>query len=402
MVFFVLTVYVSCVYVPYALYVTSFTFDNGGEPSMANQGYALMASVVIGGNLTMYMICQVISEHMGFKYEDSREMAYLIMYTIAVYTNIVADVFITGYCSYKRLVAVRAHTYDGRRIEDITNIGDLLESYPVQKAFGYNLIYYCFPACFFAPFVAEGVAAILIPLHITKRLVRCHPEVQGRQAEKSFMFFLPMDMGRYADINLNITLTALILFAPPGYTFICLFCLLISNCYIYAYDHWRVLRAMGKFYYSTMKIDIASHRLNTVPCGIILGCLVFKGNCFSSGTYCHKSMNIIYISLAATLLHIVVHNLIISFVLPKIEKKVEAGIESDRTPLAYKEVAERHPQNWFNTNPVFCLRSKHFYKHSPPVDYCHKGKEHTMRKNEELGQYYDSPMQETKEDYSMC
>ncbi len=48
----------------------------------------------------------------------------------------------------------------------------------------------------------------------------------------------------------------------------------------------------------------------------------------------------------------------------------------------YKECAAVMPATWFSVNPVYCLRSKYIYEHSPPQTYYTIGKEHLMQKNE--------------------
>merc|ERR1740121_2630122 len=75
------------------------------------------------------------------------------------------------------------------------------------------------------------------------------------------------------------------------------------------------------------------------------------------------------------------------------------GTKEDMTSTGtYDSCARRHAANYFNSNPLHALRSRYFYMHNPPVDYCRHGKEHHMRINEALGQFFADEEAE-KEDY---
>merc|ERR1719229_1251399 len=65
-----------------------------------------------------------------------------------------------------------------------------------------------------------------------------------------------------------------------------------------------------------------------------------------------------------------------------------SGDDAENT--TYRSVSERLPCSWFTGNPIYCLRCRNIYKHSPPCTFCSPGKEHLMELNEELGFYFDN------------
>merc|ERR1719277_2983788 len=69
------------------------------------------------------------------------------------------------------------------------------------------------------------------------------------------------------------------------------------------------------------------------------------------------------------------------------------GADADNDDASAEKTFAAHaaevPGNWFNTNPVNCLRSKHIYNHSPPCLYVEPGKEHLLQVNKKIGCYFD-------------
>jgi hypothetical protein len=57
-------------------------------------------------------------------------------------------------------------------------------------------------------------------------------------------------------------------------------------------------------------------------------------------------------------------------------------------PPDYQQTAKEAAANWLTTNPVFCLRSKYIYKHEVPCTFFRMGKEHLIKKNEAIEQYF--------------
>jgi len=66
-----------------------------------------------------------------------------------------------------------------------------------------------------------------------------------------------------------------------------------------------------------------------------------------------------------------------------------ASTAGPREDVPYSKIAETFPCNWFNSNPVFCLRSKYIYDHKIPCIPYGAGLEHLLLANPEIGLYYE-------------
>jgi len=389
----VLTVVTLCIwaflfYRPYAEYVASEAFADGLESN--DNATKLLTYVVVGGNLAVYFICAAISEWIGYRFEESREAYYLVTYSIAIFFNAVLDFVILGYISYYELVAHNAHTFSGLRLAELKNLTDIFEAYPMQRAIGNQMWNYCWPSCFFIPFVIEPIGAIALPYHIVKVLTRCHSNVKGRQAERSLAVFAPMDMGRYGDVLLNLVLVTCIGFAPPGFMMKTLLAFCFSHIFIYLLDHYRVLRCVPAFCYAAGTVEWYAEAIFSIPCGILLAAALFKANCkVESIGICYGDRSILIICGSAFLAHCLVHIFLQTFVVPML-----VATDHAHSPFTYAQVAELTPATWFNTNPIHVLRSQCFYKHQPAHAPFIRGKEHTLRPNPQIGAYFkDGPAQ---------
>ena len=78
--------------------------------------------------------------------------------------------------------------------------------------------------------------------------------MNGTCAE-SWIAACDFDLGRYADILLNVFLGILIFFFPGGYNWT-LFCgMFVSHIVIYLFDHWRVLNVIPTIKITSYQVD---------------------------------------------------------------------------------------------------------------------------------------------------
>merc|ERR1740129_1470030 len=201
-----LVIWATGFYLPFAYYQASFSYASGEEPGFL--ACFLFSMLVVAGNQIMYFLCGEVSERAGFRFDDQKAVFYIALYTLACFLNVCVDMTLEFFLGYQIMVAGHVYTADGRRLEDLTSFQDIFETYVMQKALGQRLFAYCFTGTFLLPFIAEPIFAIYAPYHLMKLLLRTHPEVRGRDAEKSMEFFCPMDMGRYGDIMLNVMLSS--------------------------------------------------------------------------------------------------------------------------------------------------------------------------------------------------
>jgi len=365
-------------YLPYAYYVTAFTYANGDEPSLfAN---TIFTFLVVGGNLAMYAVADAVTTWADFGFEDDRQFWYNVYYLVACLLNVTADIAVTGYLAYREMVGVGVHTADGKLLESLTHFQDIVESYPMQKTMGRMLFAYCYPGTFLTPFLAEPIFTIFVPYKFFRWLLSSHREYQKRDAEIAMSFFLPMDLGRYSDVLLNMNLAVLVLFLPGGYVLPMFMSMALSHIYIYAYDHWRVLRATARFCYSRNVCDQFGSSWMSLPCALTLACAVFKGYHIYWPDLSGASLTCVM--LWAFVGHLVLH----WWILRKVFKIKTKHKKSGST---YAEAAKWTAETWFSVNPVHCLRSKYVWGHEPAQVFHVTGKEHLLRANMEIGSFFE-------------
>eukprot|EP00928_Gymnodinium_smaydae_P026873 TRINITY_DN20966_c0_g1_i1.p1 TRINITY_DN20966_c0_g1~~TRINITY_DN20966_c0_g1_i1.p1 ORF type:complete len:487 (-),score=66.12 TRINITY_DN20966_c0_g1_i1:60-1520(-) len=362
----------------YADIITSFDFEVVEGPS--GPAYFGFVFIIVVANLAIYAVCAYAMGKVGFRSSSNRETGYVITYYFSVVVQVTLDMNVLAVMVANMLKAAQSNT--------LSNTRNALATHTVLDTFGYQFLLYCMPSTFFAPFVGEGVGAIYLPWVIMKLVVRSRPELIGRKAEKAMQMFLPMDLGRYSDIAINLALMSIMFGFPHRYIFPVLVAYIMSHVYIYAYDHYRILRNTQGFIFSKYSAERATQYLMTIPCGIMLAILVYKLQC--PAYICHyddsiKFIDVFVICGVAFFVHIIVHCAFIYFI-PRMVKVKKYHVDTH-----YAAIARKEPCNWFSSNPVNCLRSLDFYNHRPPCDYFIRGREHFMEENTALGQYFVMP-----------
>jgi len=369
-------------YAPYAWSVMTFNYDNGQQPGAI---YALSFSmVVVLGNQIMYETCARVSDFIGFRFTDTKAVCYMILFTVSCLYNVLVDMVTTYWIAEQVMEELGFRTYFGKKLSEIETFTEKFETYAMQRSLAENTYRYAFPATYLIPFLLEPLATIYVPLVLGRALVGTHPEVRGRDAE-GWVASIPMDMGRYADVVLNMLLGVIILYFPGGWTHYLFFGLAASHVWIYVFDHGRLLRSVPAITVATMEVDWWAQAMLAPVCGIVLSCLVFKANCQGHG-YCIQGMPLVGICTAAFWVHTIVHFLLLLYVVPFFGKPKPE--EDPCKDLGYKDVASVMPCSWLTTNPVHCLRSQLIYKHSPPCRFWFSGKEHMLEVNEKIGSYF--------------
>jgi len=293
------------------------------------------------------------------------------------------------------MIGLDFRTYDGSRLADIDAFTDQFETYAMQRSLGGNTYAYAFPSTFLIPFLIEPFVTVVIPYQIGRLIIRTHREVHGNGAE-AYIAAFDFDLGRYADILLNVFLGILIFYFPGGYTWTLFYGMFISHIIIYLFDHWRVLDVIPSIKLTSYCVDWWAQAMLGACCGLILSALVFKANCESYSGYCLKDMALISVTSAAGIAHFVVHILLLLYVVPKLGLK---DVKDTQEGMTYETVAKDDAYTWFGTNPVHCLRSKMIHKHKPYCRFVSPGKEHLLEKNVEIGcHFFDVPAD--TEDYS--
>merc|ERR1719158_1639802 len=263
-------------YVPYALSLYNFNYDNGAE--LPGYYSLIFTVVVVGGNATMYVVCDMCCDEIGFRYKDTKACVYMLMYLFACMVNVFLDMIVTYYTALKIMIGLGFRTYDGTRLEHIDGFNQQFETYAMQRSLGGNTYAYAFPSTFLIPFLIEPIVTVLVPYQLGRLIIRTHNEIKGEDAE-AYIAAFDFDLGRYADILLNVFLGILIFYFPGGYTWSLFYGMFISHVVIYIFDHWRVLNVIPSVKIISRAVDWWAHVVLAACCALILSILVFKANC---------------------------------------------------------------------------------------------------------------------------
>jgi hypothetical protein len=379
-------------YVPYAASLYYFNYDNGAE--LPGYYSIIFTIVVCGGNATMYVVCDVCCDIIGFRYKDTKQMTYMLMYLAACMINVFLDMVVTYYTALKIMVGLDFRTYHGKRLADIDTFTEQFETYAMQRSLGENTYRYAWPSTFFLCFVLEPFVTILIPYLIGKKIIATHKEIQGTCAEAYIMAF-EFDLGRYADILLNVFLGILIFFFPGGYIWTLFYAMAFSHTFIYCFDHWRVLNVIPSVKIVSSTVDWWAQVMMCGCCATILSCLVFKANCETYTNYCLQDVPLVASCSLAFVVHFIVHLLLLIYLVPTLGKEYEDENEG----MKFEAIAKGEARTWFSVNPVHCLRSQLIHGDKPHCRYISWGKEHLLEVNEKIGCYFFDEAAET-EDFS--
>lgn len=375
-------------YLPYAHYMSAFSYANGDEPSPLAE--SVFIGLVVGAQVGLFVASSIGAEFCQCHYEDQKHRVYIIFYNAALILNLVMDIVLQGYLSYLQMVGVGARVADGRLLGSLTSLQEIFESYPMQKSVGKLLFKYCWPCTFLVPFLAEPFIAQLGPYHVGTLQLRSNSRIRGENAERA-LELSEMEQGRYADVIFNLILVACIPFIAPAYMLTTYGAFLLAHLYIYFYDHWKTLRWARKFYFSSDEVHWFGQQLLCLPLGILASALVFKANQMSGGPNGGLGSGVLHGSVlgaamaGAFTLHVLVHLTLLDMVV----KPYRSDPNKAENTTPFSKVAEEEAATHLTTNPVQCLRSKYIHEDSPPLSPFVLGKEKIMKPNPKLGAYFD-------------
>jgi hypothetical protein len=373
-------------YVPYAASLYNFNYDNGAElPGIYSLVFTM---VVVGGNATMYVVCDICCDIIGFRYKDTKQVCYMLFYLVACMINVLLDMVVTYYTALKIMVGLDFRTVTGQRVAEIDSFTEQFETYAMQRSLAENTYRYAFPSTFLIPFLIEPVITVLIPYQLGKKIIGTHREIYGTCTE-AYIAAFDFDMGRYADILLNVFLGILIFYFPGGYTWSLFYGMFISHIVIYLFDHWRVINVIPAVKIVSRQVDWWAQVTLAACCAMIMSVLVFKGNCEEYLGYCYKSTPLIMWCSVAGIAHFVVHMLLLVYLVPVL---ANSDVEDQNPHMTYEDVAKKDGSTWFSVNPVHCLRSRYIHEHSPHCQFLSVGKEHLLQVNPKIGCHFQCKM----------
>merc|ERR1719195_2385240 len=132
----------------------------------------------------MYEVCARVSDAVQYRFKDSRETTYMLLYTVACSFNIILDFVTTYFTTWEIIKGLHFRTYHGSPVHEIGSFTDRFESYAMQRVLAENTYRYAFPSTYLIPFLIEPVVTIYVPLVLGRAIVGSHPEIGGRDAEE--------------------------------------------------------------------------------------------------------------------------------------------------------------------------------------------------------------------------
>lgn len=368
-------------YTPYAWSILNFNYEGGRQPGIV---YTLVFSLIVCvGNLLMAEICSRVADAISFEFKDTRENCYMVLYLVAIAVNVALDLWTTYFMATQIMVGMDFRTEDGTLLADVDSFMEKFNSYALQRSMGQQLIEYAFPSTFILPFLAEPCAVIFLFSRLFMLFIGSHPELRVWEC-RSWLAAIELELGRYADCLVNVYLATMVFFFPGGYTHWIFLYLALSHIYIYAYDHYRVLRVVPSATFSSMTVDLCAQALLAPACGILLAAFIFKANCLKE-SYCLEERDLLSLCLVVFLMHCAIHILLLFLFVPLFGIR-EKGYRTDAK--TFSEVASSEPCSWFSANPIHCLRSKYVFNHSPPCTYYIPGLENKLEVNESIGCFF--------------
>jgi len=178
--------------------------------------------------------------------------------------------------------------------------------------------------------------------------------------------------------------------------------LVVSCVFIYSWDQYRLLRVVQRSFYGSGIQDRAALDMLCFPCGMLLACVVYRTYGLENNHFMHhvpdpvrpdmSRYSVWFCMFVVFVIHCVLHIWVVN-ALPKLLVKEEklSGGENDGRP--YRHTAASDPCNWFNSNPIHCLRTKYIWEKDGDhwcVPY-RLGREYLQREEPQLAQFYIQP-----------
>jgi len=395
-----------CFYFPYMSYVLKMQEVRGMSQGHFSQGF-LLGLLITVCNQIIYAMALLIADACGFNTKDEHTKFYVTAYTAAVSINTFVDLWAVS-------LLARGYVVDhGEFVDDDAGMSmkALADNYALQMSLYQQIWAYIFPGTLLAPYLCEPVVVSII-FRLRLWIVRSR-KISVQLAEE-LLQCPPFDLARYGDILIiAILCSAMCLFTYRDLWTI-YGCAVISLIWIYFLDKFRLLRFTSRATFVNQQMSDLAHLLSAFPCAVLSACVIFRAYASQSGdnfmrmyyeahdkTY-HLAVNplrraqsevvdrfltrdtVVMVMITAGILHLTVHWIVLTWVVPYFG---QIDVENDKE-VPYSKCAEEHPCNWFNANPMFCLRSKYYYRHGVPCTQFKPGKEHILQVNHSIGQYF--------------
>lgn len=318
LIIFVILLWVA-LYIPYAVLI--------GEHTGFLQGLLLGLLISIG-NLIVAKVIDWVTSWSGFRRKDRRDMAILALAFLATVMNTVCDVF----------VVLRITNSSGGTSHDF------------DRVLAPELFHMIVPGYLILPYLFVPIGEHVLPYFMGMWYVRSR-KANLRASEQCLMCPDFDICWRYSDLLNNFTVCIMMLFIVSAESYQVMVWLVVFVVLIYIIDKYKLLRQTTQTFYTTRRLDQAALYWWCVPTGVLAAVATWWA-CSAEllpengrSKYCYLAFGI---------------NIIVYFLLMKLAYTCVR--EPSPEVLRYSEMCEQLAAkgkmwSWFNTNPIFCLRS---------------------------------------------
>jgi len=330
-------------YLTYALSYSYYISVPGAEPSFFQD--TLLGLLVAVGNAIVAVVVDRVTASAGFRQKDRRDIAILSMAFMATLLNTACDLWM-----------VMQIAQGVQLTNDFQGKNDGYDHVIAGELF--SLIV---PGYLILPYIATPVIEHVLPYFMGRWYIRSK-NTSLRDAE-ACMACPEFDIcWRYSDIMNNFTICSLMLaFVSPN-SYRVMFWLVIFLILILCIDKYKLLRQTSQTFYTTRRLDNAAQLWWSFPTGILASITVWwacKAELTSWMTKEHHKL----LCCLGFCVHVAVY-----FILWTITRNLVPPSETETTryeTMMEKLWEEGKVWSYFNTNPVFCLRSKHLGVRDP-------------------------------------
>jgi hypothetical protein len=256
----------------------------------------------------------------------------------------------------------------------------LAESPDMQKALYVQLFGYIFPGCLLFGLAGE-VIVMLGYYYFRKALITTTAVELGKKQAEECMALESYNLNHYGDVITNMMLCCTVMVFT--YRDVWLLCLatLFSMSLFFMWDHVRVICFTAKTVCSNCSLDTVVMYMMSLPCAVLASGLVFRAYGASHEGFLEEFRrqmkgevlpnpdrhNIFIFCGGAFAMHVLVHCLVLYFLLGY-EEEGDRLFQAEKPEEKgdYDKCAKKNAPDFFNTNPVHCLRSEYIFKHDAP------------------------------------
>jgi len=341
-------------YMPYAVETVTYTRVPGGP------GHAL-AQVILGmliglGNFMVGNVIECVMTWIGFNSKDNRDSAVLVFAFFANMLNVFADVWLITQVVYGVQLG---SAFEGDRVG-------------YDKVFIRELFSIIHPGYLFLPYIMQFCCLVVLPYWILRRVLQSR-RLDRLRAERVLQAPDFDIVWRYADILCNFSICMLLFFTVTRSTAISMLYLCLFVVLIYAMDHWLLLRWTSQSFFNTSLLSTIFAMLWSFPTGClaaVVGWWGFKAGLLHRLLGSPESFDFSLI-VVLPLLHLVMYFAGFGWIYRNVRKDgvhyTGASSPHIKSSIGYHRLRERlHERgeffDFFNTNHVLCLRSRHLKK----------------------------------------